>query len=126
MTVGSDTEARLLDAAAELFATRGYQSASLRAIATRAGLTTGAIYSRFPGGKPDLLLRLAAGYPGGRRQRAEDRRGATVAFLAALLAADHDPAVANLLRAQLPSSRTERTELAARLGASCLALLNKR
>ena len=45
---------RLLDAAAEVFAERGYEGAGVAEIARRAGLTTGAIYSRYTG-KAQLL-----------------------------------------------------------------------
>lgn len=41
------TRARLLEAAAETFSERGFQAASLDEVATRAGLTKGAIYSSF-------------------------------------------------------------------------------
>ncbi len=50
----SDTVARLLAAAAEVFAEKGYDGAGVAEIARRAGLTTGAIYSRFSG-KAELL-----------------------------------------------------------------------
>jgi TetR/AcrR family transcriptional repressor of uid operon len=50
-----DTRERLLDAAAEVFAERGYERAGVAEIARRAGLTTGAIYSRYTG-KAELLL----------------------------------------------------------------------
>jgi TetR/AcrR family transcriptional repressor of uid operon len=50
-----DTRDRLLDAAAEVFAERGYERAGVAEIARRAGLTTGAIYSRYTG-KAELLL----------------------------------------------------------------------
>ena len=48
------TVARLVDAAAEVVAEKGFQRASLEEIAARAGLTTGAIYSNFEG-KDDLF-----------------------------------------------------------------------
>src|SRR4051794_17857651 len=48
------TRDRLLDAAASVFAERGYDRAGVQEIARRAGLTTGAIYGRFTG-KSDLL-----------------------------------------------------------------------
>jgi AcrR family transcriptional regulator len=47
--------ARLLDAAAAVFAERGYERAGVAEIARRAGVTTGAIYSRYAG-KAQLLL----------------------------------------------------------------------
>lgn len=46
---------RLLAAAAEVFAERGYDKAGVAEIARRAGVTTGAIYSRFAG-KAELLV----------------------------------------------------------------------
>jgi TetR/AcrR family transcriptional repressor of uid operon len=49
-----DTTARLVTAAAQVFAERGYDGAGVQEIARRAGLTTGAIYSRFSG-KAELL-----------------------------------------------------------------------
>src|SRR4051794_9124546 len=48
------TRDRLIDAAAEVFAEKGYDRAGVQEIARRAGLTTGAIYSRFTG-KAELL-----------------------------------------------------------------------
>lgn len=45
----------LIDAAAEVFAERGYDGARVAEIARRAGMTTGAIYSRYSG-KSELLL----------------------------------------------------------------------
>ena len=49
-----DTTSRLVRAAAEVFAEKGYDGAGVAEIARRAGLTTGAIYSRFSG-KAELL-----------------------------------------------------------------------
>jgi TetR/AcrR family transcriptional repressor of uid operon len=49
-----DTTSRLMAAATEVFAERGYDKAGVAEIARRAGLTTGAIYSRFAG-KAELL-----------------------------------------------------------------------
>ena len=49
-----DTTERLVTAAAQVFAERGYDGAGVQEIARRAGLTTGAIYSRFSG-KAELL-----------------------------------------------------------------------
>src|SRR5436190_23575787 len=48
------TRERLIDAAAKVFAERGYDRAGVQEIARRAGLTTGAIYGRFSG-KAELL-----------------------------------------------------------------------
>jgi AcrR family transcriptional regulator len=51
------TRARLLDAAADVFAKRGYGRASVEEIATAAGYTIGALYSNFAG-KEEVLLAL--------------------------------------------------------------------
>lgn len=54
----SDTDpirAKLIAAAAEVFAEKGYEGAGVAEIARRAGYTTGAIYGRFTG-KAELLL----------------------------------------------------------------------
>src|SRR4051794_6285552 len=48
------TRARLIDAAAQVFAEKGYDRAGVQEISRRAGLTTGAIYGRFAG-KAELL-----------------------------------------------------------------------
>ncbi|MFC9295471.1 TetR/AcrR family transcriptional regulator [Streptomyces sp. NPDC057011] len=53
----SETRSRLIDAAAELFARKGYHAVSAEAVAEAAGRTTGALYSHF-GGKEGLLLAL--------------------------------------------------------------------
>lgn len=53
----SETRSRLIDAAAGLFARKGYHAVSAEAVAEGAGRTTGALYSHF-GGKEGLLLAL--------------------------------------------------------------------
>ncbi len=53
----AETRARLLDAAGELIAARGFDGASIDAITERAGYTRGAFYSNFSG-KPELLVEL--------------------------------------------------------------------
>jgi AcrR family transcriptional regulator len=65
------TRDRLLSAAAEVFAERGYEGAALADIARRAGFTTGAIYSRFRN-KAELLLEVVRG-------ALEDQQAAAVA-----------------------------------------------
>jgi AcrR family transcriptional regulator len=57
--IGDPTRDRLLAAAAEVFAEKGYDRAGVQEIARRAGFTTGAIYGRFRG-KADLLLAAIA------------------------------------------------------------------
>lgn len=49
------TRARLVEAAAEVFAEQGFDRARVQEIARRAGMTTGAIYANFTG-KGDLLV----------------------------------------------------------------------
>jgi AcrR family transcriptional regulator len=53
------TRRRLVEAALEVFAERGYHASSLSEIAARAGLTTGAVYSAF-GSKKQLLLAVCS------------------------------------------------------------------
>ena len=57
----AETRRRLLDAAAELFAERGVDAASIDAIAERADRTSGAVYDHF-GGKDGLLFALLDGW----------------------------------------------------------------
>ena len=52
---------RLVAAAAEVFAEKGYDGAGVAEIARRAGLTTGAIYSRYSG-KAELLIEAIDAY----------------------------------------------------------------
>ncbi|HUO12129.1 MAG TPA: helix-turn-helix domain-containing protein [Caulobacteraceae bacterium] len=60
----AETVARLVEAANEVIAEKGFQRASLDEIAARAGLTKGAIYSNF-GSKEDLFLAVAATHTAG-------------------------------------------------------------
>lgn len=53
--VEDPTRDRLIEAAAAVFAEKGYDGAGVQEIAKRAGFTTGAIYGRFRG-KAELLL----------------------------------------------------------------------
>jgi len=53
----ADTRARLINAAADLFARKGFHAVSAEAVADTADRTTGALYSHF-GGKDGLLLAL--------------------------------------------------------------------
>lgn len=53
-TVGEDIGDRLVSSAVEVFAEAGYDRATVAEIARRAGVTTGAIYSRYRG-KADLM-----------------------------------------------------------------------
>jgi AcrR family transcriptional regulator len=49
------TRNRIIDSATELFATEGYAAVTVRAVAARSGVTSGAIYATFRG-KADLLI----------------------------------------------------------------------
>ena len=117
--VGDGLTERLLRAAAEVFASQGYEKAGVAEIARRAGVTTGAIYSRYSG-KAELLLdavdhhvpaELAALLSGtGSRDSAVDvlsQLGAHLVdelddsaglFLEAVVAARRDPELADRLR----------------------------
>ena len=53
------TRDRLIEAASDLFAERGYERTGIEDIARRAGLTTGATYSNFRG-KRELLAAAIA------------------------------------------------------------------
>lgn len=53
----TETRALLLDAAADLFARKGFHATSADAVAAAAGRTTGALYDHF-GGKDGVLLAL--------------------------------------------------------------------
>ncbi|MEJ7583432.1 MAG: TetR/AcrR family transcriptional regulator [Acidimicrobiales bacterium] len=124
---------RLLDAAAEVFAERGYEGAGVVEIARRAGVTTGAIYNRFAG-KAELLVaaldahtsdQLDALFADHRFEgRAEDIL--TVAgshlvdrspdpgeplLLEAFVASRRDPAVADLLRARVAERHQRLTDI---------------
>jgi AcrR family transcriptional regulator len=85
----AETRDRLLDAATVLFAETGFSGTAVAAIAKRAGVTTGAIYSNFAG-KDELFaavverqmqrqadayraLYAAGGSPADRMQRGADR-----------------------------------------------------
>ncbi len=115
---------RLLHAAAEVFAEKGYEKAGVAEIARRAGVTTGAIYSRY-GGKAELLLEavdhhvpdaldavLNGSGPSDRSTRLpatevlstlgdhllDDLHGGHGLFLEAMVAARRDPVLADRLR----------------------------
>src|SRR3954454_13828979 len=55
----ADTRARLIAAAADLFARKGFHAVSAEAVADAADRTTAALYNHF-GGKDGLLLALVA------------------------------------------------------------------
>src|SRR4051812_24228345 len=53
----AETRQRLLEAAADLFARKGFHATSAEAVASAANRTTGALYDHF-GGKEGLLVAL--------------------------------------------------------------------
>jgi len=71
----AQTRARLIDAAARVFAQRGFQAASVEEIAEEAGYSHGAVYSNFDG-KADLFLAVFEDYMAQRvRELAETQAG---------------------------------------------------
>ncbi|KGN29840.1 hypothetical protein N802_10455 [Knoellia sinensis KCTC 19936] len=52
-----ETNQRLLDAAFDVFCAKGYQAGTVDEVASAAGLTTGAVYSRYSG-KAELVMAL--------------------------------------------------------------------
>jgi AcrR family transcriptional regulator len=111
-----ETKASLLEAAAKVFARRGYDGASIAEITSEAGLTSGAIYAHY-GSKAELFVAtlqafgdrdldrlLGHGGPGLLEGLTSvgatfDRRGATEESLviSAVIASRHHPEVAALL-----------------------------
>lgn len=83
-----NTRARLLDAAAQVFAEVGLDGASVEAICERAGFTRGAFYSNFES-KDELFLALASSVA---EQRLASARARIDEFMAAgVLASETDP-----------------------------------
>jgi AcrR family transcriptional regulator len=80
------TREELLDAAAHVFARKGFGGASVEEIAEAAGYTTGALYSNFDS-KEQLFLELASA----RRSRAAARRVTTIAQILDETPGDEDP-----------------------------------
>lgn len=125
--------AKLVEAAAEVFSERGYDGAGVHEIARRAGLTTGAIYSRFSG-KAELLaeaIRAESGTQLDQLLSAGDRTPDAARLIAkvgaqlpvreptrkqfllleAFVAARRDPDLAVALRADLQEARENFTRL---------------
>ncbi|MGI9608332.1 MAG: TetR/AcrR family transcriptional regulator [Acidimicrobiales bacterium] len=107
---------RLVSAAAEVFAESGYQGARVAEIARRAGVTTGAIYSRYRGkaellvhalGEPlgDQIDRLSAESPDGSTRLlasladdiVEDHGFGDRLLIEAILSARRDPGIAEVV-----------------------------
>ena len=123
----SELSDRLLAAAADLFAEKGYEQAGVAEIARRAGVTTGAIYSRYTG-KADLLQDAVKNHAPTeitRLLRAEDNdqspkdiladmgehlfHESTGIFIEALVAARRDPDLAIVLH-QLATQEGEQVK----------------
>jgi AcrR family transcriptional regulator len=68
------TRAALIEAAAEVFARRGFGAARVEEIAERAGVTTGALYGHFKG-KQDLFLAVFEDFAAVRVQQVEQSVG---------------------------------------------------
>ena len=99
------TRRRLVEAALDVFAERGFHAASLSEIAARAGLTTGAVYSAF-GSKKKLLLAVCteAAQDGGMEALIEDAAALPEALERILFetaAADLTPEARRLVTMQL-------------------------
>jgi TetR/AcrR family transcriptional regulator, repressor for uid operon len=110
---------RLIAAATEVFAERGYDGAGVAEIARRAGLTTGAIYSRYRG-KADLLVdaldeTLAHQLEVVLADRAAARANDALALLGAQLLADEKQYASVLLMEAVVAGRRD-PELHATLG----------
>ncbi len=129
-----DTGSRLLAAAAEVFAEKGYDRAGVAEIARRAGLTTGAIYSRFSGKAELLAAAIKASTPdefdqlfaehgfegdaadilntvGGHLVERNRNDDASTLLLEAFVAARRDPDVAAMLRSQFDDRRARLADL---------------
>ena len=98
----ADTRARLIAAAADLFARKGFHAVSAEAVADAADRTTGALYSHF-GGKDGLLLALVEQWLTESAERilagveeAKNLNGRLRALWADSLVASHGDGVAGL------------------------------
>lgn len=129
-----DLGARLLAAATAVFAERGYAGAGVAEIARRAGVTTGAIYSRYAGkdallaeaiaaatgselddlfsdhrfeGRMEDILRVAGGHLVSRAGAGDETgdRSAGALLLESFAAARHEPDVLALLQGPLQERR---------------------
>src|SRR6202050_5234690 len=102
------TEARILDAAARIFATAGYERATIRAVASAAGVDAGLV-SHYFGSKQELFRRVidapvpeVSGEPGQAAEQilaslADRLASAPVAALAPVRAARASPQAASAL-----------------------------
>lgn len=72
----SEARERVLDAAAKLFAERGYAGVTLRDIATAVGIRHASLYYHVPGGKEELFVEVT------QRHLAQHRQGLTATMMA--------------------------------------------
>jgi AcrR family transcriptional regulator len=133
----ADTRARLLEAAREVFAERGYNGASLDAVSDQAGCTKGALYDHF-GSKEGLLLALLDEHYARRLDEAQAARGQAASkampfdrqfallFLEFVCAAARDAKLRRRLATRLRSRRAQTAKLVGdeRLAAMIGALAN--
>jgi AcrR family transcriptional regulator len=133
----AETSARLLAAAREVFAERGYLGASLDLVSARAGCTRGALYDHF-GSKEGLLLALLDEQYARRLDQARATEGDSpssrmpfdrefaLLFLEFVCVAARDTKVRRRLAARLRSLRARTAELVGdeRLAAVLGALAN--
>lgn len=129
--------ARLLAAATEVFAEQGYAGTRVAEIASRAGVTTGAIYSRYRGkaellaeaieaatgnefdslfadhrfeGRMEDILRIAGSHLVERNEQSE-QSPAPGLLLESFTAARHEPDVATMLRSRMESRHQRLAEI---------------
>jgi AcrR family transcriptional regulator len=118
----AETRARLLAAARETFAERGYQGASLDLVSDRAGCTKGAVYHHFES-KEGLLLALleeqfenrlaqaSAPATGRPSQRLPFDREFSLLFLEFVCTAARDPKLRRRLATRMRSLRSQTASL---------------
>jgi len=105
-----DLGQRLIAAAVEVFNECGYDRATVAEIARRAGVTTGAIYSRYRG-KADLMADALASTVGRQIEQPallgslgthllDDRGGLDWLLMEAIVATRRDPELADIIRRQ--------------------------
>ena len=103
------TRARLLDVALELFLVHGYEDTSVRALASAAGVTTGAFHGHFETKRSALLEAVALMTTSPRRdlgRRRESEANALILTVASFAHDDDDAArvLSNALAALHPGS----------------------
>jgi AcrR family transcriptional regulator len=128
----------LLSAATEVFAEKGYAGAGVAEIARRAGVTTGAIYSRYRGkdellteaiaaatgdefdalfsdhrfeGRTEDILRIAGAHLVERHHPVPDQPSAPGLLLESFVAARHEPTVHRFLQERMGDRRRRLAEI---------------